>query len=519
MRNRDGSLSVRTTITIEGETVRRQVNVSTRDSGVAKARGKRLAAGDAPELLAAKSETFQEAAERLMAASTLRTAIDRKGRLKKFVYPVIGEMPVADIKVADVKACLAKVEETLGWTGVVRHTKNDVSAILGALYSDGAISENAALRISFRRKDGALGGRKLVRVILPRVVLSDEEFERFIEHGLEVGEGQLSELYMLALCARCLGGMRTSDLHAWRWEHIDTRRWLEAGVPRPKTQGQADDFEEGGDYRLEPYELTGEGAAIVPHLSAWWRRNGCPSEGPVFPVRRGRRAGQSKDRGTSYAGLLRDAVWAAGIARPLPGFEQAKGEDRKRFCALQSGVARRRACLDFHSFRRAWVTATTSAPGVSLGESMRLADHSDARTHMGYRRDDSRRVIPRGVLPRLPAREGVSAAATAKPSGHPTTIPNDYGRARRDLNSRPTASEAAGHVSPRGFTDVFEHDDEPVTGGNGRQRQNSLPKPDALRAAVDALLALGQTEMASALLAQPKAPVVRLASVRTKRTK
>jgi integrase len=41
----------------------------------------------------------------------------------------------------------------------------------------------------------------------------------------------------MALTSRCFGGMRTSDLHAWDWSHVDLDRWESAEVYRPKTDG------------------------------------------------------------------------------------------------------------------------------------------------------------------------------------------------------------------------------------------------------------------------------------------
>jgi integrase len=518
LRNQDGSRSIRLTMEVEGEVVRKTVRAGTSDPAVARARAKRLAAGEAPELLAQKSATFEEHARELMEQSTLRTKKDRLGRLVKYAFPKMGSIPVADIVVGDVEEALLFAAETVGWTGLVRHLKNDISAILGALYSRNVVKENAALRINFRRKDNSLGGKRIQRVVLPRIVLSDEEFEQWLAYGLELAEeagtpGQLSELYMLGLCARCLGGMRTSDLHAWRWEHIDRRGWQEAMVPRPKTQGH--DLEEWDErFDLEPYELPEQ---LVPYLVGWWRKSGCPSEGPVFPVRKGKRLGQHKDRGTSYATPLRESLWEAKVYRPQPGFRFDKPDPA--LCALQSGIARRRACVDFHSFRRAFVTATTSKrAGLSMAESMRLADHSDPATHARYRRDEGSRVIPGAVLPRLGfSRErGGFGSAAAETQVQPIDNPQSFQRrARGGSNPRPTAPEAGGHVLhstfPADSASSAALEDRGGAWIDETQRQNS----DTLRAAVDNLIALGQHEMAEELLARAKAerkaPVLRLA--------
>lgn len=401
-RNADGTFSVRLTMEVEGETVRKRIHLGTTDRAVAKKRAERIMNGEAQELVVQRGRTFREVAERVMAESIIRTKKERESRLKRYVYPLLGSMPPEEIKVADVKACLAKVEDELGWTKTVRHVKDDISSILGALFGDGELEENAALRISFRKM------KRIQRVTPLRIVLTDEEFSRFIAYGItQSDDGALPELYMLALCARCLGGMRTSDLHAWRWEHIDTEQWVEARVPRPKTMGGAEAFEESdagedGERVLEPYELPSDFARF---LYAWWTKHDCPTEGPVFPVRRGPRAGEHKRPRMSYAKDLRDALWAAGVVRPLPAFGLARPEDRRQHCALQSGIKGRRACVDFHSFRRAFVQGTlgeTAAGKLTFLESMRLADHSDPKVHMKYVPDGERRVIPEGALPSLP---------------------------------------------------------------------------------------------------------------------
>lgn len=518
LRNKDGSRSIRLTMEVEGETVRKTVRAGTSDPAVARARARRLSAGEAPELLAKKSATFEEHARELMEQSSIRTKGARLARLIKYAFPKMGSIPVADVVVGDVEEALSFAAEAVGWTGLVRHLKNDISAVLGALYSKNVIRENAALRINFRRKDSSLGGRKLQRVVLPRIVLSDEEFEQWLAYGVQLAEqgghpGQLSELYMLGLCARCLGGMRTSDLHAWRWEHIDTRSWREAKVPRPKTQGS--DLEEWDErFDLEPYELPEE---LVPFLVGWWRRNGCPSEGPVFPVRRGKRLGLHKDVGTSYATPLRESLWEAQVYRPLPGFRFDKPEPE--LCALQSGIARRRACVDFHSFRRAFVTATTSKrAGLSMAESMRLSDHSDPATHARYRRDEGHRVIPGAVLPRLSntGEKGGLGSGAAETSEASIQNPQRFQRrAQKDSNLRPMAPEAKGNVlQGTSAAKTGAHATVEERGGawiDETQRQNS----DPLRAAIDNLIALGHNDMAEQLLARqkpkPKAPVLSLA--------
>lgn len=411
-RNADGTFSVRLTMELEGETVRKTVHLGTKDRAVAKKRAEKLANGESLEAVVKKGRTFREVAERVMAESVIRTKKERESRLLRYAYPILGEMAPEEIGAQDIKACLSLMEETVGWTRSIKLLKSDISSVLGSLYGDGELKENVCLRVNFQKL-------KPIRRTKPiPIVLTDDEFTRFLAHGCMLANRTINdpnttcwalpELHMLALCSRCLGGMRTSDLHAWRWEHIDTAQWFEAKVPRPKTMGGAEVFEtsdegEDGAAILEPYQLPEE---LGRFLYSWWVSQGSPQQGPVFPVRRGPRAGEHKRPRTSYAEALRDALWEAEVVRPLPGFELARPEDRRQHCALQSGIAGRRACVDFHSFRRAFVQGTLgqAAQGkLTLQESMRLADHKDPLVHLKYSPDGARRVIPAAALPALPA--------------------------------------------------------------------------------------------------------------------
>lgn len=493
-------VSIRTTIDVDGVSIRRQINAHTTSKAVARAKGKKILAGDLSGVPRrdAEGETFREAALRLYDASGLKGKDTRYNQLKKYVFPEIGDMACDDIRVHHIRECLeqaSKHPDVGGWTQTIRHIKNHISSVLGALYADELIKENAALRISFRRKDGSLGGKKIKRVYLPRIVPTDEEFETFIEYGLRIGDGNLGELYMLALCARCLGGMRTSDIHAWRWEHLDTGEWIWAQVPRPKTQGTEDEENEALEFTLVRYDIPED---LVPHIVAWWERSGRPTAGPVFPVRVGKRAGQHKLPGkTSYAEALREAFWAAGAHRPLPGYDPRRPSPA--YCALQSGIPGKRDRLDFHSMRRAAVTATSSAPDLSFAQSMALADHHDPKTHMRYRRDESNRVMPESALPRI------MAPSLPKMPGAGTKNRKDIKRARKDSNLRPLASEANSSVSERVSLDENEGDPDPLTPSDTHKRQKSVPiirsSLDALADAVSGAMREGNLALARELMA------------------
>ena len=67
-------------------------------------------------------------------------------------------------------------------------------------------------------------------------------------------------------------------------------------------------------------ELLDLPEVVRPFMRAWWEQAGCPTSGPVFPVRQGARAGQRKARMNSYAERLRRDLFRAGVCR-LPPIE------------------------------------------------------------------------------------------------------------------------------------------------------------------------------------------------------
>jgi integrase len=105
-----------------------------------------------------------------------------------------------------------------------------------------------------------------------RAILTDDEFTRFVAcPAVDL------ELCMLALVARCEEGMRTGDLHQWRWNMLDRVHFAECIIPRAK--------------KRTPQRLAVPDA-LAPFPRAWWERADKPEIGPVFPVRIGGRRGE-----------------------------------------------------------------------------------------------------------------------------------------------------------------------------------------------------------------------------------
>ena len=174
-----------------------------------------------------------------------------------------------------------------------------------------------------------------------------------------------AELAVMAVMSRCLGGMRGSD-----WRSVD---WAKNTIVviRPKTG------------RRDPFAIP---ADVHPFLLAWHLAANEPAEGPIFPVRRGKRAGVQKAGHNSHARRLRRSLWAAGVRRG----------PTKAECARQTDTPTSRR-VDFHSFRRAYTDAASTA-GLNAQQASALTGHSLA-VHERYLSRAATRETPEAMIP------------------------------------------------------------------------------------------------------------------------
>lgn len=254
--------------------------------------------------------------------------------------------------------------------GLRRNTLSHIRAVLhrlfGAAVEDEAIEHNpiTAVRV-----------RKTREVHKQRMILTDDEIARFVAcPTIDL------EIRMLSIVARCEGGMRTGDLGQWDWTMIDRVHFAECSIPRGKTRTP------------QPLAIPD---VLAPILRDWWERDGKPEGGPIFPVPKGKRAGQFRaPNGLSFAKRLRRGLFRAGIVRepPIevpaktPGMRTDLGKcpegtmlapnprDRMYFATATT------LPVDFHSFRRTFDTALAEA-GVNVQHAMHLAAHSDPGVH------------------------------------------------------------------------------------------------------------------------------------------
>src|SRR5690606_21550931 len=190
--------------------------------------------------------------------------------------------------------------------------------------------------------------------------------------------GAVLERQTMACVSRMFGGLRLGDLKAIRWEAftVDDGRFPTGWVPREKT---------ARPQLLEVPEM------LRPILRDWWERAGRPMEGPVFPVRRGKRAGEQRGHGSPARSLRRDLARAFGIEelREVP-FVRSNGRPdvRREWVRVRDLNPRERELLEeteftrpveFHSFRRAFKQALADA-GVDLQTAMTLSGATDPKT-------------------------------------------------------------------------------------------------------------------------------------------
>lgn len=347
-------------VEIDGETVQKSYDLETKDKAVAKLKLKRLVALNAPPAPeeAKAAVTVAEFADawlkrreglNIAAASYERRYIDRVW------IPAIGRLPfgaVTKAQIQDVLDAAARGEirpkprnehdkpERYSRQSIA-HMRATLVRLFKAAWKDELIAENKAERTEIP---------DIEEETKARAVLTDGEI------GQLLAEPKVdSELKLLVLLSRTIGGLRAGDLNALDWTAFSPG-FATCTFVRRKTR------------KKRPAAQT----LVVPEpvrafLNVWWGNQGCPQAGPVFPVRRGKRAGEAKKRSNmSYADRLRRALLVAGVTRHELHHETATTLP-----------------VDFHSTRRAYATALARV-GVNEQTAKVLTGHSDSKTHQRY---------------------------------------------------------------------------------------------------------------------------------------
>ncbi len=404
----------RLTLPKDGVMVRQAINLHTQSLAVARKKVAQLQ--NAPEESSPaeeteRPETVAEAIERLLDKAKregLKTWKGRKQMLQRHALPIIGEMYVTQVRRQDVRLVLETARDNGLARQTITHLRNALSRIFADLLEDEEIHLNPATGV--RIPAGAKVQQK------ERVQLNDAELGLVLNYldGLpdeaRIIGTPVRELQTMITAARYIGGMRTSDLHAWQWGDIDVAEWKNCRVRRPKTKGHHKELSDVA-HPLTP--------GIRRILKRWWKHEGSPkvsydrqgrpkwkfedgrtiTEPPlVFPCRNGPRAGKQK-LNTAYSAELRQAL------RQALGFQpkeltttkvRSNGRpmtvNRIEWVLERATTARERALLeetettlpvDFHGLRHAYCT-DLAAKGVTLQEQMALAGHTQTQTAMRY---------------------------------------------------------------------------------------------------------------------------------------
>ena len=420
----------RVTIDVDGVPVQKSFDLETHDRAAARIKLKRLLAERAlTETLAdeaKRAETFSEAAKRIVGASGIATKDARLERLKKYAFPTFGMKPVDTIRAGDIAEMLEGVAAAGQSRQQCVHLRNDISAVLGELWRAEMLPENVAAKVRIP-KHARVDRRE-------RAVLTDEELMRYLAWQPPETKRQpaVLERQTMACVSRMFGGLRLGDIRAMRWEAFSLPDFAMGWAPRKKTA------------RPQLLEVP---AMLRPILGDWWERAGRPTTGPMFPVRKGKRAGQQRKPSSPAKALRRDLMRAFGVEK-AEVVQLARSNGRKdtrvRWVAARSLAPRERELftdtdftrkVEFHSFRRAFKQALADA-GVDLQQSMALSGATDVKAHQRYLNNTAKmRRLPAAALPDF----SIARAENQEPESED---PNDLGCRRSDLNRRPHAYEA-----------------------------------------------------------------------------
>lgn len=480
-----GKQGARLTLTIDGESVRRRVQLETADPLVADKKIEKLQAAEHTSPPSPSTDTFREVAAVVFAAREKRgvARVDIElGRVEGHVYPFVGRLRT----------------EPFGDRALASISSDEVTELLCAKRDEGYSFEHVkkmrtGMKFVFEH---AKLGAVIAEAPMPpfqsvlkkhRAVASDEVLLAYLrwEHPVPRFRAGVRMRQAMSAVSRCIGGQRTNDLHVATWE--DNFIVPDKGEPDfsevwvPRTKGQAPQLLE-----------TPEG--VRPMLRLWWEQSGRPRKGPVFPLLRGERAGQAREVQDSHAHALRvdlkralgievwDAVAGVGQKGPVGRWVPGRAPTAKEKALFEEG--RYTLPVDFHSWRRAWSQALKKV-GANVQTAAAVTGHaSDLRAHGRYLVNPTEaQQVPAGAVPMLLAPpsgpEGFGHDAAKTPLGRNENL-NDSGRARRDSNAGPLASEASAQNTKRRKTGVSV---SPPTSGSDVKRpsetergQNSRPE-------------------------------------------
>jgi integrase len=344
-------------------------------------------------------ETFEEAAERVH-LTRLRTHACAPNEMcfqRNHVIPAIGRMPVTEVTKRDVSAVLEAVRDA-GLAGqTILHVRKGIAAVFRQLLREGVI--DVLPLPSVDELPDALPETIDDR---PKAVLSDDELLIYLAHTearpQEVYRGPQRERQMMALLSRCIGGMRTGELHGLTWTRLgcEGRAFEAVEVIRYKTRKKAS-ARGGKAVGRQIYPL---GDTVLPLFLRYWHVRATKFAGAepapsafVFPVRRAKRSADTgkgelidrvgeRRRHSTWANPLRRDLKRAFAAALAAGDTSVPAEGSRRWLELFNGTEDRKP-LWFHNSRNA--AAIGAERFERLAAAARFTGHASGRMLQHYR--------------------------------------------------------------------------------------------------------------------------------------
>jgi len=368
---------------VDGERIRVTKALDTTNRQVAKLRLERMMASAQDGTTRAKldpnaAETFLQAAERIFEirrkeGKDVRTDLPL---VRNRIALTIGSMSVLQIESTDINSVYDAIK--LDGLGIesVRRARHCMRAVFRQLKREGTIKVNPVDDATLPQYPDV--ARK------ERAVLTDAELGIYLawQHPKPRYRTSVRERQTMSCLARMFGGLRTGDLHALQWERFDVEQggFTWGYAPREKTRQPQ---------LLEVPEL------LRPILRDWWQRAGSPTTGPIFPVRKGDRAGERRKRSSHAAAFRADLMSAFEASSDAP--LRSSQRWRTIFEETEHSLP-----ADFHSWRRSFAQALADAD-VTPQQSLALTGHSDMAVHARYLRSSGKmRRLPDAALPKLP---------------------------------------------------------------------------------------------------------------------
>lgn len=159
-------------------------------------------------------------------SETDRWQRDQLARLRLHVLPTYGGTPLEAITAETLQSIYRQLLTTHE-----RQTVSHIRSALVTLWDAQGLPTNPA-------RDSKLPKQKRDKIQRVRATLTDEELLTYLQwvHPWERERLSVLERQVMACVCRLFGGLRTSDLHALRWDTLDVPHFTWGWAPRTKTK-------------------------------------------------------------------------------------------------------------------------------------------------------------------------------------------------------------------------------------------------------------------------------------------